>query len=93
VNCALLTWRTNRALSYKDPITYLKERADSCALGEDELKRMLTTHLIHSNNSQWLPGLSDEERRAKVPTDFETFCALEQPSWPRQCNGYARAGL
>ena len=27
VNCALITWRTNRTISNKDPIAYLKERA------------------------------------------------------------------
>lgn len=46
LNCALITWRTNRSISDKDPIQYLKERADSCALGEDELKRRLKSHLI-----------------------------------------------
>jgi hypothetical protein len=46
LNCALITWRTNRTISDKDPIAYLKERADSGALGEDELKRRLKTHLI-----------------------------------------------
>ena len=33
-NCALITWRTNRTISNKDPIAYLKERADNSALGE-----------------------------------------------------------
>jgi len=46
VNCALITWRTNRTISNKDPITYLKERSDNSSLGEDELKRRLKSHLI-----------------------------------------------
>ncbi len=32
-NCALVTWRTNRTISNKDPVAYLKERADNSALG------------------------------------------------------------
>jgi hypothetical protein len=46
LNCALITWRTNRTISDKDPIQYLKDRADNCTLGEEELKRRLKSHLI-----------------------------------------------
>jgi hypothetical protein len=46
LNCALITWRTNRSISDKDPIQYLKERSDSCALGEEESRRRLKSHLI-----------------------------------------------
>jgi uncharacterized alpha-E superfamily protein len=35
LNCALVTWRTNRTISNKNPIAYLKERADNSALGEE----------------------------------------------------------
>lgn len=45
-NCALITWRTNRSISDKDPIKYLQERADACQLGEQELRRRLKSHLI-----------------------------------------------
>jgi hypothetical protein len=74
LNCALITWRTNRTISNKDPIAYLKERADNNALGEQELKRRLRTHLIPY---RWLAvgydGMSDEERRARVKSDYEAF--------------------
>jgi hypothetical protein len=46
MNCALITWRTNRSISDKDPVQYLKERADSCSLGEPELISRLKSHLI-----------------------------------------------
>ena len=46
LNCAPITWRTNRAISNKDPIAYLKERAENSALGEAELRRRLRTHLV-----------------------------------------------
>lgn len=46
VNCALITWRTNRTLSNKTPLVYLTERADNNALGEEDLRHRLRTHLI-----------------------------------------------
>lgn len=74
LNCALITWRTNRTLSNKDPITYLKERADNCSLGEDELKRRLKTHLIpYASLAVGYTDMSDDERRARVKNDYDTF--------------------
>jgi hypothetical protein len=74
VNCALVTWRTNRAISDKDPIAYLKERADSCALGEEELKRRLKTHLIpYERLAVGYRGMSDDDRRSRVRNDYKDF--------------------
>lgn len=74
LNCALVTWRTNRTISDKDPITYLKERSDNCNLGEDELKRRLKTHLIpYSKLAVGYGGMSDDERRGRVKNDYEVF--------------------
>lgn len=74
LNCALVTWRTNRTISDKDPITYLKERADNCALGEAEMKRRLKTHLIpYSRLAVGYDGMSDDERRGQVKNDYDTF--------------------
>ncbi len=74
LNCALVTWRTNRTISNKDPIAYLRERADNSALGEEELRRRLRTHLIpHAKLAVGYDGLGDEERRARVRTDYEAF--------------------
>jgi hypothetical protein len=74
LNCALITWRTNRTISDKDPITYLKERADNCALGEDELKRRLRTHLIpFAQLAVGYSSISDDERRGRVKNDYDKF--------------------
>jgi len=74
LNCALITWRTNRTISDKDPIIYLKERADNCALGEEEMKRRLRTHLIPYNRlAVGYGGMSDDERRGRVKKDYDTF--------------------
>ena len=74
LNCALITWRTNRTISNKDPIAYLKERADSNALGETELRRRLRTHFIpYSELAVGYQGLADEDRRCRVRYDYAAF--------------------
>ena len=46
LNCALVTWQTNRTISYKQPERYLAERRDGTDLGETEVKERLASHLI-----------------------------------------------
>ena len=74
LNCALITWRTNRTISKKDPVDYLKERADNSTLGETELRRRLRTHLIpYGALAVGYQGLPDEERRVRVKNDYIAF--------------------
>ncbi len=46
LNCALVTWQTNRTMSDKEPKKYLKERLDDTGLEEDQLRSRLDSHLI-----------------------------------------------
>jgi hypothetical protein len=46
LNCALVTWQTNRNISAKEPERYLAERRDGTDLGEVEIRARLATHLI-----------------------------------------------
>ena len=46
LNCALVTWRTNRRISAKEPIKYLLERCDASTLGQAEIRRRLRTHFV-----------------------------------------------
>jgi hypothetical protein len=46
LNCALITWLTNRVISDKPPVDYLRERIDRAALGEDEIRSRVATHAI-----------------------------------------------
>jgi hypothetical protein len=74
MNCALITWRTNRAISGKDPVTYLKERADNAALGEEDLRRRLKTHLIPYNQiAVGYDGMTAEEKKNRVKADYGAF--------------------
>ena len=75
VNCALITWRTNRTISNKDPVEYLKERADNSTLGEEELQRRLRTHLIPYNelNVGAYNGLTDDQVQVQTREDYKKF--------------------
>lgn len=46
LNCALITWRTNRTISNKRPVEYLRERVEGTVLGDDEIAARLRTHLV-----------------------------------------------
>ena len=46
LNCALVTWQTNRNISDKEPERYLAERLDGTPLGETEVRERLLSHLI-----------------------------------------------
>ncbi len=49
LNCVLVTWRTNRKISAKEPIKYLLERCEASTLGKEEIRRRLKTHSIDFN--------------------------------------------
>jgi hypothetical protein len=46
LNCALITWRTNRNIAAKTPTEYLRQRTDAAKFGEDEVRVRLESHLI-----------------------------------------------
>jgi hypothetical protein len=46
LNCALISWRTNRTISAKDPLDYIKERAAASTLGDSEIRRRLMSHAV-----------------------------------------------
>jgi len=92
LNCALITWRTNRTISNKDPLAYLKERADNGTLGEAELRRRLRSHLIpYDELNVGYEGMSDDDRRVKVREDYDRFlqsrAKLLEKAAQLACNG------
>lgn len=46
LNCALVSWRTNRNISDKAPAKYLNERMEASSHGDEEIERRLNSHLI-----------------------------------------------
>lgn len=51
LNCALVTWNTNRSISAKNPLKYLKERVERSNLGEEEIGDGLPLITFHSTSS------------------------------------------
>jgi hypothetical protein len=46
LNCALITWRTNRKLSATSPTDYIRQRVENASLGEAEIKARLASHRV-----------------------------------------------
>ncbi|MHB8463369.1 MAG: GmrSD restriction endonuclease domain-containing protein [Acidimicrobiales bacterium] len=75
LNCALITWNTNRNISAKTPLKYLRERVERATLGEDEIRQRLATHLIpydelSTSGTTWSDPTTAAEH---VRGDYEAF--------------------
>ena len=46
LNCALITWTTNRKVGAQTPSGYISKRAAAASLGEDAVRQRLESHLI-----------------------------------------------
>ena len=79
LNCALITWRTNRTVAANSPLSYLTSRAEAAALGENEIRRRLATH----NTS--FDGLTQMEYREFLADRARTTLSAIQAL----CNGQA----
>ncbi len=76
LNCALITWRTNRKISAKLPLKYLRERVDGSTLGEPVVRERLRSHFIPYDElsaAGW-EGIDDPTvRAATIQSDYDTF--------------------
>ena len=75
LNCALITWKTNRVISDKEPVEYLLERANASNLGEEEIKSRLSTHLVDYdtlNSGDYFKFL--EKRAENIKEVMENLC-------------------
>lgn len=76
LNCALVTWNTNRDISAKEPVAYLRERVERAPLGVDQIRRRLSSHVIpfeELNVGGYSNIAAEEERSAKIKSDYECF--------------------
>ena len=80
LNCALVTWKTNRSIGRKDPLAYLRDRVEWS--DEQTVRQRLRTHLLDfetlSTATYEVGGkpLEGEALAAKLRPDFDAF--LEQ---------------
>ena len=76
LNCALVTWNTNRHISAKEPLAYLRERVEHAPLGEEQIRRRLSSHLIpfvELNVGGYADIKSESERSARIISDYQNF--------------------
>lgn len=73
LNCALLTWKTNRTIGRKDPLEYLRERVQWS--DEATVRQRLTTHLLDFNQlAQATYGeLHGKDFSLRLQADFHSF--------------------
>lgn len=69
LNCALITWKTNRVISDKEPLEYLLERSNASNLGVEEIKYRLSTHLVDYDDIVSGDYLKFIEKRARKAED------------------------
>ena len=76
LNCALVTWNTNRDISAKEPLAYLRERVARAPLGEAQIRRRLRSHLIpfaELNAGGYSHLGCENERAARIRSDYRRF--------------------
>lgn len=73
LNCAFITWKTNRIIGRKDPLEYLKDRAEWA--GEESVRERMKSHLIDFDllAKANYNGLVGQELTMKLKPDFEAF--------------------
>lgn len=73
LNCALITWKTNRIIGRKDPLEYLKERvqwADVSVVSDRLKSHLISFELLSRGNYVALDG---EAFRQRLSEDFSAF--------------------
>ena len=100
LNCALVTWNTNRIISAKEPVAYLRERVKRAPLGENQIRSRLSSHIIPFErlNVGGYSGITDEEARsARIKSDYECFIHVRAEAIHRVvkklCSGEEWSGL
>lgn len=76
LNCALVTWNTNRNISAKEPVAYLRERVQRAPLGEEQIRHRLNSHIIpfEALNVGGYSDIEDKETRAnRIASDYKAF--------------------
>ncbi|HEU4407706.1 MAG TPA: DUF262 domain-containing protein [Polyangiaceae bacterium] len=98
LNCALITWNTNRTIAAKEPVKYLKQRVENATLGEEEVRARLATHAVPFDelNVGGYDAFADPEQRAEaIQGHYDRFLAKRAELILRLinklCGGYAWA--
>ncbi|MYS47757.1 DUF262 domain-containing protein [Streptomyces sp. SID5998] len=66
LNCALITWKTNRTIHDKEPLVYMRDRAEANSLGDDETVFRLKSHGMPEGPLRENDYVAFVEQRAEV---------------------------
>lgn len=72
LNCALITWSTNRNISNKAPLQYLSDRVDRSDVGESAIRDRLSSHLIPYDELA-SAGPYTEADKVRLKDDYQRF--------------------
>jgi hypothetical protein len=73
LNCALITWQTNRQVSNRSPLEYLEDRVTRSNLGEAEVAARLASHLVPWESLVTSGPYGADVDPAVVSADYERF--------------------
>lgn len=75
LNCALITMATNRNISAKEPIKYLKERIEKLDLGAGVIEDRLKAHVVPfaELNVGGYEKIPPSQKVEKIRSDYEAF--------------------
>ena len=79
LNCALITWKTNRSISAKEPERYLSERLEGSDVSEQDIRQRLATHLVPYDEMK--AGDYDKFLKKRAEMVFERMqkvCGVEE---------------
>lgn len=73
LNCALITWKTNRMIGRKDPLEYLQQRVQWA--DENVVRERLKSHLISFDllSKAHYANVSGEALKQQLACDFDVF--------------------
>lgn len=80
LNCALISWKTNRRIAAKTPAQYIQDRTAGANATEEDVRRRLESHLIPYD--ELINGDFDAfiaARAEKVRAKMETLCHGQIP--------------
>ena len=76
MDCALVTWNTNRRISSREPLECLQERTRAAVLGEEEVRRRLWSHLVPYDElsvGNWDDIRGSTARASQIDRDYKAF--------------------
>lgn len=73
LNCALITWQTNRTVSNLSPLEYLKDRVEAAHLGEPDIAARLESHLVPWGAIKASGPYPDGCDPQRIRADYERF--------------------